>query len=107
MKITTNGQNTIRVRMNEDINFAIQDDLIKTREKFLEYIGQLFDKAIYDSLSETGGEDISEERELRSKAMIIDEYSHIPNTLMMQVLEEGKESCDTLREIYNYVQDSR
>ena len=72
MKITTNGQNAIRVRMNEDITFTMQNNLIKTREKFLEYMGQLFDKAIYDTITE----DITDEKRLRSNTIIIDEYSH-------------------------------
>lgn len=113
MKVTTNGQSAIRIKMNEDITFAIQDDLIKTREKFLEYMGHIFDEAIYDSLSATG-EDITEEeidkcltggRRRRSKVMMIDEYSHIPNTVMMQMMEEGKEGYDTLREITEYVRN--
>ena len=99
----------IKVIIDDTYTISKGETLVETRDNFLEYMGCVFDEAIYDSLN---GEDISEDemdkcstggRGLRSKAMIIDDYSHIPNTVMMQMLEEGKEKYDTLREIQNYV----
>ena len=81
---------------NECFTISLGEDLIETREQFLEHMGQIFDKAIYDSL--IGG------RGLRSNAMMIDEYSHIPNTVMMQMVEEEEEKYNTLREIADYMQ---
>ena len=96
----------------DDTHVIIKGEtLVETRDNFLNMIGRAFDEAIYDSLTEDINEkDIDKAltggRGLRSKAMIIDECSHIPNTVMMQMMEEGKESYDTLREITEYVKNN-
>ena len=82
---------------NECFTISLGEDLIETREQFLEHMGHMFDEAIYGSLVESISEReidkaLTGGRGLRSKVMMIDEYSHIPNTVMMQMMEEGKKS---------------
>ena len=99
MKIidTNNG---IKIIIDDTYTISKGETLVETRDNFLDMMGRVFDEAIYDSLSATEGEDITEDeigkaltggRGLRSKVMMIDDYSHIPNTVMMQMMEEGKE----------------
>lgn len=83
---------------NECFTISLGEDLIETREQFLEHMGQMFDEAIYNSLIG--------ERGLRSNAMMIDEHGYIPNTVMMQIMDDGKENYDTLKEIQNYIQNT-
>ena len=100
----------IKIIIDDIYTISKGETLVETRDNFLDMMGKVFDEAIYDSLTE----DITEEdigkcltggRGLRSKVMMVDEYSHIPNTVMMQMLAEGKESYDTLREITEYVRN--
>lgn len=101
---TNNG---IKVVINDTYTISKGETLVETRDNFLDMMGRVFDEAIYDSLTEDITEDeMTGGRGLRSKAMMIDEYSHIPNTVMMQMMEEGKESYDTLREITEYVKNN-
>ena len=88
----------------KDVCFTlgVGEDLIETREKFLEYMGQMFDGAIYDSLTEN----ITEEE--MGKCLTGGRgLSHIPNTVMMQMLADGKENYDTLKEISDYIQNNK
>lgn len=75
MKVIDIGSG-IKVTIDDIYTISKGETLVETRDNFLEYMGRMFDEAIYNSLN---GEDITGGRGLRS----IDEYSHIPNTVMM------------------------
>ena len=114
MKVIDVGSG-IKVIIDSTYIISKGETLVETRDIFLDVMGRVFDEAIYDSLSAIEREDISEEeigkaltggRGLRSKVKMMEDYSHIPNTVMMQMLDEGKESYDTLREIAEYVKDN-
>jgi hypothetical protein len=111
MKVIDIGSG-IKVVIDDTYTISKGETLVETRDNFLDMMGRVFDEAIYDSLTEDISEDeidraLTGGRGLRSKVMIIDEYSHIPNTVMMQMLEEGKESYDTLKEITEYVKNNK
>lgn len=102
---TNNG---IKIIIDDTYTISKGETLVETRDNFLDMMGRIFDEAIYDSLNEG---DISEDemtggRGLRSKVMMIDEYSHIPNTVMMQMMELSK-SHDSLKELADYVNGTK
>jgi hypothetical protein len=93
MRLRIRGNSGMEVKFeNECFTISLGEDLIETREQFLEHMGQMFDEAVYSGL--------------RSNAMMIDEHGYIPKTVIMQRMEKGKESYDTLKEIQNYIQNT-
>jgi hypothetical protein len=106
----------------KDVCFTlgVGEDLIETREKFLEYMGQMFDRAIYDSLTEdiTGGRglrnnipNIPDAAALRqrdewlndSKNDFTDEDAEKILRIVMG-RESIEDSYDALKEIADYMQ---
>lgn len=93
----------IKVIIDDIYSISKGETLVETRDNFLEMMGRVFDEAIYYSLTEEKNDYLEKElSDWRERA-----NSHIPNTVMMQILEEGKENYDTLREIAEYVKNSR
>jgi hypothetical protein len=89
----------IRVIIDDTYVIVKGETLVETRDNFLDMMGRVFDEAIYDSLAE----DITEE-EIGKCLTGGRGLSHIPNTVMMQIMKDGKESYDTLKEITDYMQ---
>ena len=102
MKLIARENSGMEVRIEKE-NFTISmgEDLVETREKFLEYMGHMFDEAVYAALSVKTMPKVREYVTTRDDGLD-DELDEI-----VRQISSYSEPVDVLKEITDYLENGK
>ena len=92
MKLIIKGNNGIEVKFeNECFTISIGENLVETRDRFLYYMGCMFDEAVYAALGQEKTEEGKEDMFYLSNTIALNQELGVQEDNIRKLLEELEE----------------